>query len=115
VERSLIEDLRVGIEIGYRKVFTDYMDDVSGYYIDEATLLNANGPKAVELAYRGDEVGAGSYPSSGNVRGDPNNKDGYYYIAVTVTLRYFFDKYKQIAGLPSSKRNKKVGCPANRY
>lgn len=114
-ERMLNEDMRVGIEMGYRKLFTDYLDDVSGTYIDQATLLAAKGQQAVDLAYRGDEVGAGPYPAAGATRGNKDNKDGYFYVAVTFTLRFYFDKYKQIAGLPGYKRSKKVGCPANRF
>lgn len=115
IERSLNEDMRVGLEIGYRKIFTDYLDDVSTDYVDEAALLAARGQRAVDLAYRGDEVDAGSYPVAGFERGNPKYKDGYYYIALTYTVRYFFDKYKQIAGLPAYNRNKKAGCPATRY
>ncbi|MGH2648484.1 MAG: hypothetical protein ACRDE8_12985 [Ginsengibacter sp.] len=109
------EDERIGIELGYRKIFTDYLDDVSNAYVDEASLLNARGAKAVELAYRGNEVHASPYPAAGVNRGNPNNKDGYYYIAITYTIRYFFDKYKKIAGiLPGGKKSKRVGCPASR-
>jgi len=114
-EYSLNEDMRVGIEMGYRKLFTDHLDDVSGNYVDESRLLTARGQTAVDLAYRGDEVGAGPYPPTTEMRGNPKHKDGYYYIAVTYTLRYFFDKYKQIAGLPGGGKKKKVGCPASRY
>jgi len=114
-EYSLNEDMRIGIEMGYRKLFTDHLDDVSGSYVDQSRLLTARGQTAVDLAYRGDEVGAGPYPSPGVNRGNPKDKDGYYYIAVTYTLRYFFDKYKQIAGLPGGGKKKKVGCPATRY
>jgi Outer membrane protein beta-barrel domain len=113
-EYSLNEDTRIGLEFGYRKIFTDYLDDVSNVYVDQASLLGARGAKAVELAYRGNEVQAGSYPAAGIGRGNPNNKDGYYYIAVTYTIRYFFDKYKQIAGIAKFKKDKKVGCPATR-
>jgi hypothetical protein len=114
-EYSLNEDTRIGIEFGYRKIFTDYLDDVSSTYVDQVSLLNARGAKAVELAYRGNEVHAGPYPAAGINRGTPNNKDGYYYIALTYTVRYFFDKYKQIAGiLPGGKKDKRVGCPASR-
>ena len=111
---AINEDTRIGIEFGYRKTFNDYLDDVSNVYVDKASLQNARGPKAVELAYRGNEVQAGSYPAGGIIRGNPNNKDGYYYIALTYTVRYFFDKYKQIAGLASFKKDKRVGCPASR-
>ena len=111
---SLNEDTRIGIEFVYRKTFTDYLDDVSNVYVDQASLLNARGTKAVELTYRSDEVQAGSYPAAGAHRGNLNNKDGYYYVAVTYTVRYVFDKYKQIAGIASFKKDKRVGCPASR-
>lgn len=113
-ERSLNEDTRIGIEVGYRKLFTDYLDDVSDSYVDKNALLTARGQQAVDLAYRGDKVGTGPYPAAGTPRGNPKHKDGYFYIAITCTLRYFFDKYKQIVGLPSYKKEKRVGCPATR-
>jgi opacity protein-like surface antigen len=113
-EYSLNEDMRVGIEFGYRKTFTDYIDDVSTVYVDQTSLLNARGQTAVDLAWRGDEKGGSPYPAGGVERGNSKNKDGYYYIALTFTVRYFFDKYKQIVGLPAARKEKKVGCPASR-
>lgn len=113
-EYSLNEDMRLGIEFGYRKTFTDYIDDVSTVYVDQTALLNARGQTAVDLAWRGDEKGGGPYPAAGYPRGNSKHKDGYYYIAITYTVRYFFDKYKQIVGLPAARKEKKVGCPASR-
>src|SRR5438067_3580590 len=49
-EYSLNEDMRLGLEFGYRKTFTDYIDDVSTVYVDEKALLNARGQTAVDLA-----------------------------------------------------------------
>lgn len=114
IDYALNEDMRLGIELGYRKIFTDHLDDVSGNYVDRAALLNARGQTAVDLAWRGDEINGAPYPPTGYPRGNPNQKDGYYYIALTYTVRYFFDKYKQIVGLPSGRKEKKVGCPATR-
>jgi opacity protein-like surface antigen len=114
IDYPLNEDMRLGLEFGYRKLFTDYLDDVSGNYVDEQSLLGARGATAVNLAWRGDEVGSGAYPRPGTVRGSDNKKDGYYFIAITYTVRYFFDKYKQIVGMPSGKKEKRVGCPATR-
>ena len=113
-EYSLNEDMRLGLELGYRKTFTDYLDDVSTAYVDEASLLTARGQTAVDLAWRGDEKNGNPYPAAGYPRGNPDNKDGYYYVAVTYTLRFFFDKYKQIVGIPGGKKEKKVGCPSSR-
>ena len=112
---AISEDIRVGLELGYRKLFTDYLDDVSSEYVDQSVLLAARGQAAVDLAYRGDEVGAGTYPAAKTHRGGANEKDGYYYMALTVTVRSFIDQYKRIAGLPSYHRDKKVGCPSTRF
>jgi hypothetical protein len=114
-EYSLNEDMRVGVEMGYRKIFTDYLDDVSDVYVDEATLLAARGAQAVELAWRGDEKSGAPYPPAGYTRGNPDYKDGYYYIAITYSMRLVLDKYRDIAGLPASRKQKRSGCPASRY
>ncbi|HEY4147460.1 MAG TPA: DUF6089 family protein [Chitinophagaceae bacterium] len=108
---ALNEDIRLGLEFSYHKLFTDYLDDVSSSYADPTVLQHAKGQTAVDLAYRG----AGAYPAVGSARGDSGNKDGWYYFGLTVTVRSFIDEYKRIAGLPSYKRDKKVGCPVSRY
>jgi hypothetical protein len=113
---AISEDVRVGVEMGYRKLFTDYLDDVSTVYVDQNALLAAKGQTAVDLAYRGDEVGSGAYPAAKTPRGGSGVKDGYYYMAATVTVRgVFFDTYRRIAGLPTYHRDRKVGCPATRF
>lgn len=114
-ERMLNEDTRIGIEFGYRKLFTDYLDDVSTVYVDEAALLSARGSKAVEFAYRGGELHPSTYPTAGTIRGNSKYKDGWFYISFTFTRRFYFDKYKEIAGMASPRKDKKVGCPATRY
>jgi Outer membrane protein beta-barrel domain len=114
-EYSLNEDMRLGIEFGYRKIFTDYLDDVSKSYVDESTLLAAKGPIAVDLAWRGDEKGGSPYPVAGTNRGNLKNNDAYYYIAITYTVRLVLDQYKEIAGMASGKKGKRSGCPASRY
>lgn len=74
-------------EIGLRKLFTDYLDDVSTRYVDPAILLAAKGPEAVELAYRGNEVkGGAGYPPTGSIRGNPGHKDWYYMSGIRVTI-----------------------------
>lgn len=115
VDYSLNEDMRLGLEFGYRKLFTDYLDDVSTTYVDHDALLHTKGEEAVALAWRGDEINGAPYPAGGSIRGNSKYKDGYYYVALTYTIRYFFDKYKALNGIPSGRRDKKVGCPATRY
>lgn len=88
VRLVLSNNVQVGLEIGLRKTFTDYLDDVSTTYVDPNLLAANRGSKAVELAYRGDELKPpGVYPAAGSVRGGADNKDWYYFTAVTFSFR----------------------------
>ena len=115
-EYALTEDIRIGLEFGYRKTFTDYIDDVSNRYVDYTTLLNAKGQTAVDLAYRGDELPGGApYPTGGTLRANEKKKDAYYFTTITITFRPFVDQYKRTSGISSMKKaKKKVGCPGIR-
>ena len=99
------DNLQVGLEIGLRKLFTDYLDDVSMNYVDSATLFNARGAQSVDLAYRGDEVGGGStYPAEGAQRGNPKYKDWYYFSGLRISYR-----------LNSNRSGKGIACPAKAH
>lgn len=89
LKMPLSENINVGFEIGYRKLFSDYVDDVSTDYVDENLLLANRGTKAVELSYRGDELkdGVQTYPAAGVQRGNPSSKDWYYFTGLTLTYR----------------------------
>lgn len=86
---ALTNDFLVTFETGQRKSFIDYIDDVSKNYVDKDKLMAAKGPKAVELAWRGDEVHNGApYPNDGEQRGTPTEMDWYYYIGVTIEAKF---------------------------
>ena len=89
VKLSLSDNVNVGLEFGYRKLFTDYLDDVSKTYVDQNILLANRGAKAVELAYRGGELKNGivQYPAAGSKRGQPEKKDAYYFTMLTLSFR----------------------------
>lgn len=114
VDYSLGEDHKIGLEFGYRKLFTDYLDDVSGSYADQATLQTERGDQAVDLAWRTDEINNTPYPPGGTRRGDNKKYDGFYYFAFTYTFRFWFDKYKETSGIPGGRKEKRVGCPSTR-
>ncbi len=99
VKLSLTDNLNVGVELGLRKLFTDYLDDVSTTYVDESQLLSARGPIAVELAYRGDELKPGApYPPANTIRGGSKSKDWYYITALTFSFRLGATVSRQGAG-----------------
>ncbi|HEY6504587.1 MAG TPA: DUF6089 family protein [Chitinophagaceae bacterium] len=104
VKYAISNNLRVGIEVGIRKLFTDYLDDVSTAYIDPNDLLAAKGQLAVDMSYRGDELPNGNpgYPAKGDIRGGAKKKDMYYFTGIHLTYR-----------LGEGGANKrKYGCPS---
>jgi hypothetical protein len=106
IKLQFSNNLQLAAEVGIRKLFTDYLDDVSANYVDFATLLAAKGPQAVALAYRGDELaGAPPYPADGTQRGSPKTKDWYYFSGLRLSAR-INNKADRIANGKS-----KLGCP----
>lgn len=78
---ALSDRVQVGLSLGFRRLFTDHLDDVSGNYAAAEDLLAERGQQAVDFAYRGDEVAGGDplYPAKGSQRGGADEKDWYYF------------------------------------
>jgi opacity protein-like surface antigen len=102
VTYAISERWQLGLELGIRKTFTDYIDDVSSTYADASDLLAGRGPKAVELAYRRGEVDPANaaYPEKGAMRGQDKWKDMYYFTGLHLQFR-----------LGSGGGRGKYGCP----
>lgn len=92
-------EISIGMEINYRKTFTDYLDDVSGVYYDKSAIANAYGAKAAYFA----DPNKGLVPgqtNSGNSelgsvaqkRGDPTQNDAY--LTLQLTLGYILKTKK---------------------
>lgn len=109
IKLSLSEDVRVGLELSLRKTFTDYLDDVSTTYVDENILLANKGQQSVDLAYRGDEVGSGSYPAENTPRGTLDARDWYYFTGLSVSFRLGAGG----GGGGGGGRRGKTGCPTS--
>lgn len=80
------ETFDVSFEVGFRKIFTDYLDDVSTRYVDYTILKQRKGQKAVDMAYRG-KYPSGLYepaPPDGTVRGNPEKKDWYFFTGLKI-------------------------------
>jgi hypothetical protein len=91
--KALLDDhWTLGFEIGFRKTFTDYLDDVSKTYADQ-DALRRYGQRTVDFAYRGDEVSGhngitpGTYPGEAVNRGSDKKKDWYVFTGFTLTYR----------------------------
>lgn len=84
---------RLGIEATYIKTFTDYMDDVSGYYADPAYIAAAtqgDANAAVYLANPATDNTAWFAP--GQQRGDAQN-DAFYTVNIVVARNLTYKDY----------------------
>jgi hypothetical protein len=113
IKFNLNENIRLGVEVGLRRLFTDYLDDVSGSYPDEALLTSSGVPRAVRFSYRGDEVPGevpgypdAGFPAKGSQRGNPKTKDWYYFSGIHLTFR-LGSGY----GKTSASGGGQYGCP----
>jgi hypothetical protein len=88
IKFRISESVVLAWELGFRKTFTDYIDDVSTFYVDKTVLQNAKGPIAVEMAYRANELKGGdqTYPVSGTKRGSSKYDDIYYYTGIRISI-----------------------------
>jgi hypothetical protein len=117
IKYAISDRVHIAAEIGLRLTFTDYLDDVGGFYPDEFDLLAARGPKAVELAYRGDERPGGnqSFPRKGASRGRSGSllyNDFYYITGLHLMVNLGGGGGSTFAG--RSGKRKDFGCPVIR-
>ncbi len=103
------ENLYVGMELLHRKLFTDYVDDVSTTYPDPIifnSLPAANIAKARQLFYRGDELPQSRQrPGINEQRGDPKDNDAFF----STILRFGW----RLNGSndPNSRARRQMRCP----
>lgn len=82
---SLDAAWRISLELSYTKTFTDYLDDVSGDYYDNAAIENAYGAEAAYFADPSEGGGEfATWTNPGEMRGDPEQKDGYVFFNISV-------------------------------
>lgn len=91
VKFALSDNIRVGAELSFRKLFTDYLDDVSTDYPDLSLLT----PRGASLSYRADELKPPiPFPGEGAQRGNPDVKDNYYFLMFRFSYRLPFGNEK---------------------
>jgi hypothetical protein len=89
IKYSLGNFWNLSLEVGQRKLFTDYIDDVSDHYAADPNKLT---PIGKDLADRTKEVDPSKDVfKAGMSRGDPKDKDMYIFAGFTIskTIRRF--------------------------
>ena len=102
-------DVNLGIELLYRKTFTDYIDDVSTNYIDHDLFNKYLSPADANIALQINDKSSGSgitRTGPGDQRGNPKNYDAYFSFAIKVGFR--------LSGGNDNDMNpaKRTRCPA---
>lgn len=90
---KLNNSLTVSLDVGIRKTFTDYIDDVSGNYFDKSELDKSYGTASAALS----DPSLGAHPNwtvTGEQRGDSKDKDSYLF--AVVSLNYRFQDFKSL-------------------
>lgn len=76
----------IGLEFGFRKLFTDYLDDTKGAYPDYNQMVLKQGVGAAELSQP--QTTQGKPPiAAGTMRGDNHLNDWYFVTGITITFR----------------------------
>jgi len=81
--------LTLGLEIGYRVAFTDYLDDISGNYIDANFDAKGNMIAEEEVNQRSYFIDPSQQMPIGTQRGDGRKNDSYMLATITVTYAIF--------------------------
>ncbi|MBX2916311.1 MAG: outer membrane beta-barrel protein [Cyclobacteriaceae bacterium] len=101
VRKKIGPNSNLAFEWGYRKTFSDYLDDVSTAYPD---LSGYTGP-ALALSFRGQEKGLDQpFPVEGQKRGNPETDDGYMLLSLKFEYYLPFDLNDQGNGRMYSRK-----------
>lgn len=86
---------RISFELSYTKTFTDYLDDVSGVYYDNAAIEAAYGADAAHWA----DPSNGAFPTwtnPGEQRGDSKQNDAYFFFNVSIIRNLQQDRNSKV-------------------
>jgi hypothetical protein len=101
-----LKQIIVGFEMGLRKTFTDYVDDVSTTYPNPSVLLSERGAASVAASYPGKYKYPNNNPTD-YARGNSSIKDYYFLSFAYVSYVFKYDcesekhRYNDVGGCKS--------------
>ena len=113
VKYAITDKINLGFEIGARRAFSDYLDDVSGTYVSSTELAASGNVLGAALSNRSGEL-AGTEPvvvPTGTARGDDSKADWYFIAGLTVSYNFLDNG---LMGGRKRGRSKK-GCKSSSF
>ncbi len=111
IKYFLSDNVNIGFEIIYRKLFTDYLDDVSTTYIDPKLFYQHLSPAQAAIAVAISNKSANGYNTPGyqpgDKRGNSNNNDAYFTMGIKLGIR--------LSGGRSERWRNSTHCPLLRF
>jgi hypothetical protein len=96
IKYKLTTRIDLGFEFSVRRVFTDYLDDVSSRYPDKDKLLAEQGPDALYLSDPSNDPNRPDGRKSFARRGDPTGKDWYTFTCLSVSYYFKTEVWKAV-------------------
>jgi len=78
--------ISIRAELLVRKLFTDFLDDASGNYIDPSLFDKNLSPEKAVIALAMNNPGNIPWQYKGNLRGDPKDKDSYFSFSLKASV-----------------------------
>jgi len=110
---NFLEYYSAGLEWGFRKTFTNYIDDVAGTYVDRELFVLMRDSRIADLSDRTTAVkpdGSPDYNKAGTMRGNNSNTtDWYSFAVISFTFKLNYSKNCQSnAANPSYNKSQKA-------
>ena len=114
--KTIDRNWSMSLELSYRKTFSDYIDDVSGVYFDNALLEEKQGSSVAYLAdpsfgsitVNGKTIANPEQTATGEVRGDNSDLDAYMFLNVNAIYKIDKKRFKRGNGRVVRKRTSKI-------
>jgi hypothetical protein len=108
IKYAISKSVIISAEVGFRKLFTDYLDDVSEAFTDTSILRREKGELSAKMSFRSDETDNPLHFSNKLKRGNSSRKDAYYLCLIKLSF--------SLGGAGSNtgyfkKMRKQTGCP----
>ncbi|MBI1182957.1 hypothetical protein GC194_01705 [bacterium] len=91
IKYAIGRNINFTFEVSARKLFTDYLDDVSHWYVPEKVFYQTSGDYGYRLMDRRSELSGKDVPAEDKIapRGNSTTNDWYYFTGITLTYTFF--------------------------